>query len=299
MTKSKNEIVKPQINYGIHLNIPIEEYHNWQKYPAISSSQLKTATKESLAHVKYAMDNPQEDAVETKLDARSFGNISHQILLENAISDYLLQPAEIKTRRGKAWDEFKAQAETNNKQIIREKELEQLILMHDSLMAVKEARNLIETKSHVELSGFWKHDLGFDCKLRLDMAELNDYCFVADYKSAKDASERGIEQAFWSYGYDQQAAWYLDGLKKIFPLKKFIFYFIFQEKKPPYAVNVKYVSNDIYSIGKVRNLQAANLVSEALTTGVWTGYQQGETIKIPYWIEGQIESILGELNDAE
>lgn len=102
---------------------------------------------------------------------------------------------------------------------------------------------------------------------------------LTDYKSAASADPRdlcGRYGAIKKWGYDQQAAWYLDLARDLgHPAQAFAF--IFQAKEPPHLVTVAYVPEDELWDARQRNQRALEMFRDCTESGIWPGYLPDDT----------------------
>lgn len=295
------EVDKKQVEIGLFPNIDIEDYHDWNKYPAVSSSMIRTMLNYSPLHVKAAMDGLTDKETPSLL----FGSISHDILLSNEISNYVLQPDRIVNeqgkevsfvRNGKKWEEFKTNA--GNRPIVKEKELEQLIKMHDALMTNSLVKAILENNTNIELSGFWKSmNHTFLSKMRADI--INDQILMfADYKTTTDASPEAFSRHFFSYGYDVQAAHYSNGLLNLTG-REYVPVYIAQEKNPPYAVACFRVPNKVLENGRIKIEYAAKKFDDCFKKNEWPGYPELTEIIEMGWAASEAQTIENRLKVME
>jgi hypothetical protein len=111
---------------------------------------------------------------------------------------------------------------------------------------------------------------------------------VPDYKTTRDASTAAVERALFDYGYFQQAAWYLDGVRELVA-DDAAFVLVCQEKEPPYLVNVVEPAGMAVKLGRELNRRALEVFAECTATGLWPGY--GDDIKpvsLPVWAENKL-----------
>lgn len=118
---------------------------------------------------------------------------------------------------------------------------------------------------------------------------------VADYKTSRSAEPSSITKALDSYGYAQQAAWYLDAVKAL-NLHGGIepaFVFVFQEKTAPYLVTVAQPDPDALNWGDVLNRKAIHTYRTCMRTGHWPGYADDViSVGLPPWAVRQHEDAL-------
>jgi exodeoxyribonuclease VIII len=160
------------------------------------------------------------------------------------------------------------------------------------------AKAILNNNTGIEMSGFWKskhHD--FDCKLRTDI--INDDIFViADYKTTTDASPEGFSRHFFNYGYDVQAAWYLQGIKEI-KYQQYEFVIIAQEKEPPYAVGCFRVPEEVLEIGRIKIAWVSQKIEECIAKDKWPSYPELSLIKVQAWAKYEADMIKEELQEDE
>lgn len=96
-------------------------------------------------------------------------------------------------------------------------------------------------------------ELGTLMKGRSDYRN-NRYKAVIDLKSTNDASVDKLEKDLWSTDlrYHVQAAIYTDGVRAILEDDSWEFYFIFVEKKPPYAVQIVKLPQKSIEVGRIQ-----------------------------------------------
>jgi hypothetical protein len=108
---------------------------------------------------------------------------------------------------------------------------------------------------------------------------------LADYKTTTSASLTAIQRAIHSYGYHQQAAWYLDGVHALGdPGAAFVF--VFQEKTPPYLVTVVQLDAGALRTARALNRQAIEVYARCAAAGHWPGYSDDiALISLPPWAD--------------
>lgn len=150
---------------------------------------------------------------------------------------------------------------------VTEAEREQVEGMAAALRANPEVAAMLAS-GKPEVSAFWQ-ERGAWCRARFDLLGPSAY----DYKTTDDASDRGFEHAMATYGYHQQAEFYLRGLRALGheagarPLR-----FICQEKQEPYLVQVHACDELAMEVATALNDRAIDVFAHANTTGEWAGY---------------------------
>ena len=133
--------------------------------------------------------------------------------------------------------------------------------------------------AQTEVPLYWiDPETGVECKGRLD-AITEDY--VIDYKTTTNAATDAFMREAIRYGYDLQAAMYLEAARANgYNPKGFIF--IAQEKTAPYLVNVLHAGDAFIDRGLwiMRDLLAK--YKECSDSDTWPGYGENELI-LPEW----------------
>lgn len=143
-----------------------------------------------------------------------------------------------------------------------------------------------------EQSLFWRdHHYGeIWRRARLDWlpSPRDERLIIADYKTCQTAAPDDLPRAINAHGYHQTAAWYLDGVRTLGLAESAAFVLVFQEKTPPYLVNVVEPNPDALRIGRSLNRDAIRTYRECTATGRWPGYSDDVTyIGLPPWVEAQ------------
>lgn len=160
-------------------------------------------------------------------------------------------------------------------------ERDQITDMVTALHAHAEIRDILAA-SQAEVSGFWQEQ-GIWLRARYDLLSPKE---PFDYKTTQDASRRGFSKALGSYGYHQQADFYLRGLRILGhaagkkPLR-----FICQETEPPYLVQIHTPDDEAMTFAATLNDQAIATYKECKRTGIWPAYPDlhAEPTPLPNW----------------
>lgn len=113
---------------------------------------------------------------------------------------------------------------------------------------------------------------------------------VADYKTAASAAAGAFSRSAANYGYHQQAAWYLDGIRVLLGVEDPAFVFVVQERDAPYLVNVIELDDTALTIGRDRNRTAIAKFNECTDNNRWPGYSdEVQLVGLPRWAEIQAE----------
>lgn len=119
-----------------------------------------------------------------------------------------------------------------------------------------------------EVSVFWQ-ERGAWCRGRFDLlGDVGD-----DYKTCDDASARGFEKSMATYGYHQQADFYLRGLRAIgHPAGDRPMRFICQEKTYPYLMQIHTCDELAMEIAAALNDRAIEVYAACKEADFWPGY---------------------------
>jgi hypothetical protein len=113
---------------------------------------------------------------------------------------------------------------------------------------------------------------------------------VADYKTAAKADGNSFSRSAANFGYHQQAAWYIDGIRALCEVDDPAFVFVVQERDAPYVVNVIELDSTALDIGRARNRAAIDRWLACIDQNVWPGYSTDvELVSLPRWAELQHE----------
>ena len=98
--------------------------------------------------------------------------------------------------------------------------------------------------------------------------------FIVDLKTAKKASKKEFEKAAGEMSYHIQAAFYSDLMEKMSgDNRPYTFFFIAQEKIPPYAFNIFESSAQFISQGRFEYEMLLQLYKYCIDNNTWPGYQ--------------------------
>jgi hypothetical protein len=131
------------------------------------------------------------------------------------------------------------------------------------------------------ITGVWR-------RARLDFLPENTpgRMVIADYKTTKSAHPDAIRRSVAQYGYHQQHAWYVDGVRALGLASSASMLFVFQEKTAPYLVTVAEVDAPAVRVGRDRNQRALEIYRDCVKAGHWPGYtDEIAYITLPPWAE--------------
>ena len=236
-------------------------------------SHTVVAFGRSAAHAVVPTDEPTR--------AMEFGSACHKWILEEAdfYEEFAIPTLSLRSKAGK---ELAAELNAKELTVISEPDFELIKEMKAALTPESEA---YLNGAEREISIFWDRD-GVPCKCRPDslvFASKDEsgvpWHSVVDYKTAADASPYGFKNAILRYGYDQQAAWYNDGVTAAgYNVREFVF--VVQEKKPPYVNMVYILSWPSILKAQEKNKKAVEIFSEYQRTKIAKPFNGDNVIEI-------------------
>ncbi len=258
---------------GIVAGLTIEEYH---ASPAVSNSGIGQFMRTPAHYLTYR-NTPSEST-----PAKELGSAVHFGVLEPALffQRYVVQPAEIKRRAGKAWEEF--QAANASKEILCVEDYETVKRVIDEVHSHENASKLL-SKGKTEHSIFWTDkETGVACKTRPDYFRPDG--IQVDLKTTRNASFREFQRSVGQYGYHRQAAMGIDGLHAATGNDSVGWVLIAIELEPPYGIAIYVLDDAAIGIGRNEYRGALTRIAECMTTDTWPGYPtHTQALELPAW----------------
>ena len=240
---------------GVYEDMPFPEYN---ELGAVRSHDLTAIMKDPYAY-KYE-EKPDSEA--------SFfveGRLQHCLFLEPHVFDdeFIIAPKINKrTKAGKEeYEDFVATA--GDRSVISQD-------LYDTCVARCEVLDAFKPRGddQTELSVVFDY-FGHLCKARFDMLQDN---VIIDLKTCRDASPRGFKQSVKSFGYHQQAAFYLDAARNSGMTEVDRFQFLAIAKTHPYPYVVYELDAEAIEYGRSLNEQALERLLNCRDTGIYTPY---------------------------
>lgn len=270
---------------GIYEGISFEEYCSWD---AVNNSSLSPALRSGL-HYNHAQDNPREDT-----DAFRFGRLAHEGRLEPAavLDRYAVMPDLTQdilvdgkpSKNPRNTKEYKQRVENWNKQnggkqVVTVDEFERVKGVLDRLWATQRTREWFTSEGPAEVSVVWIDPLtGLLCKCRIDKV-VSDH-LLGDLKTTRDAVR--FESAMFDYGYDRQAAFYVDGWRAATGhYAQFAFAAI--ESDPPHGIRAALASPGVIVEGRRKYQKALQVLASLKAGEAPKGYEQPDEFDLPRW----------------
>ena len=129
---------------------------------------------------------------------------------------------------------------------------------------------------------FWTDDNGIKCKCRIDAYKAGT---IIDLKTATDAETDTFCREALRYGYDVQAAHYMDAYRHKESSVRPEWYFIVIEKAEPYAINILRADLGFLDYGYIRRQELIDKLKACEKQNAFPGYGVNE-LCLPSWAEG-------------
>lgn len=251
-----------------------------QEYRAAEGVNKSTLwnLRRSPAHYKYFLEHEREDTA-----AYRFGRAVHAAILTPAAykRDFVVIPEGIDRRTKAGKEEYQAFVDASaGKEILTAEDAETVRAIVSSFKKNREASALLKGTKR-ERPIFWTDDNGILCKCRVDA--LRDGLMI-DLKTAADASTETFSREALRYGYDVQAAHYIDGYQHTKSAIRPEWYFIVIEKTEPYAINILRADIGFIDHGIVLRQQLMEELILCQESNSFPGYGTND-LCLPGWAE--------------
>lgn len=274
-------------------DIPEDIYHS---DPVPEGSLSSTGARKLLhpscpAIFKYELDHPPAPT-----DAMNLGKAAHRLALGAGADIVILIDED-----GIPYGDFKKPAARQARdEAIAEGKIplleHQYLTVHEMAVALRKhpwaSRLLTPGAGKPEQALFWRDgSMWKRCLIDWLRTPIPGHRLrIVEYKTCNKADNDSISNAIYDHGYHQQLEWQLEGIRALKLCDNPEGIFIFQEKKPPYLVNVVDLDYPTQMIGRRRNYEATITYKECMASGVWSGYSDElETVGVPEWVKRQYE----------
>lgn len=259
-------------------DISFDEY---RAYPAVSQSDLKACWDNPQLYYEQQIAKTRAKAPAS--DAQQWGRgMEEYIRTGGAASDCILIPRDVLSdqghRRGKAWQDFAAAHE--GKTLLTEKEYHERFDGYESALKNVHDHECAKRILFAE-TATWSRRFIWQCfetelplKGELDLVDEAGG-IVCDVKTAADVDPDSFQRAVFAWGYDIQAAHYLDALRRSYGETDWVYCWVVIRNKPPYNVEVYEASTELLNVGEERRLQRLRFFNDCVTTGRWATATHG------------------------
>lgn len=279
---------------GIY-QIPDAEYH--ADRTALSASGAKLLLPPSCpALFRYRMDNPPEPTA-----AFDIGHAAHRLVLGDGPE---IVPVWFSDWRTKEAREQREKVHADGGVPLLGEDFKRVHGMAEVIEAHPVASALFNPDhGKPEQTLRWVDEqTGVPLKARLDWLPeaRGGRIIVTDYKTTQSAEPEAFARSAATYGYELQAAWYIDGVRALGLDDDPGFLFVAQEKTAPYLVNVIELSAKDIELGRRRMRRAINLYKHCTDTDTWPGYGDDiALVSLPRWVEYRDEAEAEAFNDYQ
>jgi hypothetical protein len=253
---------------------------------SLSSSGARLLLRSCPAMFDHRRQNPDRAT-----EAMTLGTAAHAMIL-GAGRQPVEIPEDVLASNGavstKAAREFIAQAETDGKTPLKPRDMRRVERMAAAIRNHPVAgQRFVPGKGKPEQVLVWRDKgTGVMCRAMIDwlVIEGSGQPTITDLKTGDDASSDAFRRAVLRYRYDQQEAWYADGVEALGIELDPTFQFVVQETVPPYLVAVHRLDPTWRAIGRADNRKALNTYAACRASDMWPGYPEFGPLIPPAWM---------------
>ena len=269
----------------VFIDIPAAEYHSDKQIVGHSALVQILRSPEHFLH--YITPGGFKETPTLK-----FGTALHCAYLEpeKFAKEYIEVPKfDRRTKEGKLKaEEYEALA--GSKITLEKPEMEMVQAILTKLRKQVKAQRF-RLASVTEKSYFWvDEDTGIQCRIRCDMVvldELGNIVALLDLKTTTDASLGVFWRSIEDYGYDLQAAFYVDAVKVAIG-REVPFYILAVESAAPHGVALYRIGEATIEVGRRKYRAALQLLDWCRKNDSYPSYQpqphcEDEVIDLPSW----------------
>lgn len=263
---------------GIFPGLTFEAY---RALPGISITQLK-AISVSPKHYAHRLANP----LDTK--PLTLGRAAHMAVLEPdrfashyRVWDQRTEAGDLRPRRGKDWEAFKAAAFAEDREIVSEDEWNKAAAISKAIRSDGRAMKWIGL-GQPEVSMQWIGEGGVQCKGRPDWLTHDAFArpTIVGLKTARDIRMRDFGAQATRLGFIAQWAHYHDGFATIERVEPRMIEIIV-ESSPPHDIAIYEIPDDVLDLGRSLVRGWFETLDRCLETGEWPGAMPGEVLFSP------------------
>lgn len=266
------------------LRLPPADYHrDPAPQPSLSSTLARLIIGRSPLHAWTASPrlNPGWQPDERK--TFDIGRAAHRALL-GAGDEFAAIPEGLLASNGAASTKeakaFIADCRDRGVTPLKEAEVDRIGLMVETARDRLAAMGITLDPERSEIAALAEID-GVWCRAMIDNAPADPGQPLWDFKTTENASPEACMRSIMSYGYDLQAAHYLDTWRAATGEDR-RFRFIFQEKAAPFEVCVVELHDDSLMMGRKRAAMARQKWRWCIERNRWPGYPLGvQQVQLP------------------
>lgn len=274
------------------LNISEDAYHaDPCPTPSLSSGLARTLLARSPLHAWTASPRLNPGFVPVEKKTFDIGRAAHRAVLGKG-GDFVAYPGDMLAANGaastKAAKEWAEEQRAEGRTPLKAEEVDQIWAMAEAVTLRLMEYGITLDPAHsekvavAEIGGVW-------CRAMVDNAEADPRIPLYDLKTTEDASAEAVMASVTRYGYDIQAAHYLDTWKAATGEDR-KFRFIFVEKSAPHEVAVVELYRkpgdeaDWFDHAFANAAEARRIWGQCVASGHWPGYPRKVAILgAPAW----------------
>lgn len=267
-------------------NLPPEVYHaDPAPVPSLSSTGARRLLPPSCP-AKFAYEREHGSPTKRELD---LGKAAHHLVLGVGPELVTINADNYRTNAAQA---KRDEAHATGAVPLLAHELEQVQQMAAAIRAHPTAAGLLG-QGRPEQALFWVDQAtGVWCRALLDWLPSSTTgrpMWLPEYKTTHTAAPERLDKLVLDRGYHIQAAWNIEAVKALGLAHEVEWYWIWQEKTPPYLVTVGPIRDIALRIGTEEVRRAIDLYARCTTTGRWPGYGDDELVPVglPGWVENE------------
>lgn len=266
---------------GIFEGLPDSVYHASRM--SLSSSGARSILEDTPARFRWLQTHQRAAS-----DTFDLGHAVHTLVLGAGAT---IVDIGFDAYTTKAAKEARDKAYTDGLIPLKSSDYRRATEMAEAVMEHSRAANLF-AEGRPEVSLYHRDpETGVLLRARPDwISETDGVVTLVDLKTTADSSPRGFAKSVDSFGYWQQAAWYLDVATACgIATQATEFLFVAVDKAAPHLVTVHDLDPAYIELGRERNRLAINLFHQCQVSGDWPGHSdEVHTISAPSWrMKGQ------------
>lgn len=262
------------------------EYH---QIKAVSNSLLKIVHKKSELHaLTWLMDEtPVSKIKQANFD---FGTAWHLMVFQPHLFDKNIVEDNPANKNSNKYKEWRAGVPIG-KLVLKATDIGNIRAMRKALDRKKSVRRILEAGGHAERAGFFQDPTtGVWIKIKPDWifkeSQLGPMA-ICDGKTSTPDALADFDKTIANYDYHFQAYLYLTGAKIITGTEHKEFYWIVQEKEPPYEARVFVADDSMLLQARNEVHDALHQWADAIKNDVWEGYPDIINFAfLPTWRQG-------------
>ncbi len=269
--------------HGVHFDVPEERYHR-KVFGLVSKHMLDLVGESPLTYKSYidAPIDPDDDTPEHFL----LGNAAGCATLEpeRFRTAYACEPSfgDCRKKENKAKrDEWRATY--SGATLLSPAQYRDVTGMAASVRSHPRIARLLDMGSRSEVTLRWVDpETQLECKARLDLW-VPSVAVTLDLKTTQDARAEAFERDCERYGYHDQAAMYLEGLRAL-GIDPGPFLFGVVKKTSPYLRAVYGMPEEWIESGARRIRSRMRLMADCIDSGSWPGLpEEIQMLNRPRW----------------